>query len=85
MSTEERTAVVLAGMKARGSQRIGFCSAPDDVRIAYAVCGEGPGWPLERVATWLTHREYDGGVYRHWLAEVGADRRRVVRGGWGRG
>ena len=59
------------------SQRIGFCSAPDDVRIAYAVCGEGPGRPLVRVATWLTHLEYDGGVYRHWLVELGADRRFV--------
>ncbi len=58
-------------------QRIGFCRAPDDVRIAYAVCGEGPGRPLVRVATWLTHLEYDAGVYGHWLAELSADRRLV--------
>lgn len=55
-------------------QRIGFCTAPDGVRIAYAVSGEGAGRPLVRVATWLTHLSYDPDVYRHWLEELGADR-----------
>ena len=34
-------------------QQIRFCTAPDGVRLAYAVHGRGP--PLVRVATWLTH------------------------------
>ena len=55
-------------------QRIGFCKAPDGVRIAFAISGGGPGRPLVRVATWLTHLEYDSRVYAHWLAELGADR-----------
>lgn len=55
-------------------QRIGFCTAPDGVRIAYAVSGEDGGRALVRVATWLTHLEYDAGVYRHWLEQLGADR-----------
>ena len=60
--------------KTMQGQRIGFCTAPDGVRIAYATSGGGPGRPLVRVATWLTHLEYDARVYAHWLAELGADR-----------
>ncbi len=55
-------------------ERIGFCTAPDGVRIAYAVSGARRGRPLVRVATWLTHLEYDLDVYGHWLQELGADR-----------
>jgi len=52
-------------------QRIGFCTAPDGVRLAYAVHGSGP--PLVRPSTWLTHLEYDwrSPVWRHWLEELG--------------
>jgi pimeloyl-ACP methyl ester carboxylesterase/DNA-binding CsgD family transcriptional regulator len=50
---------------------IRFCTAPDGVRLAYAVHGRGP--PLVRVATWLTHLELDWGspIWRHWLDRLG--------------
>ena len=52
-------------------QQIRFCVAPDGVRLAYAVHGSGP--PIVRVATWLTHIEFDweSPVWRHWLEELG--------------
>jgi pimeloyl-ACP methyl ester carboxylesterase/DNA-binding CsgD family transcriptional regulator len=37
-------------------QQIRFCKSFDGVRIAYAVCGEGP--PLLMSASWLTHLEH---------------------------
>ena len=39
--------------------------------MAYAVSGNGP--PLVRVATWLTHLDYDweSPVWRHWLEGLG--------------
>lgn len=39
------------------TQNIGYCSAPDNVQIAYSTIGEGP--PVIYVANWLTHLEYD--------------------------
>lgn len=36
---------------------IRFCTAPDGVRIAYALAGQGP--PLVKSANWLNHLEYD--------------------------
>ncbi len=39
------------------TQSIGYCSAPDNVQIAYSTIGEGP--PVIYVANWLTHLEYD--------------------------
>jgi pimeloyl-ACP methyl ester carboxylesterase len=59
-------------------QQIRFCTAPDGVRIAYAVHGSGP--PIVRVATWLTHLEYDweSPVWRHWLDGL-AEGHSVVR------
>ncbi len=38
-------------------QSIGFCTAPDGVRIAYATVGTGP--PLVKTANWLNHLELD--------------------------
>jgi class 3 adenylate cyclase/pimeloyl-ACP methyl ester carboxylesterase len=38
-------------------QQIRFCTASDDVRIAYALVGQGP--PLVRVLGWFTHLEYE--------------------------
>ncbi len=38
-------------------QTIQFCSAADDVRIAYGCVGEGP--PLVKAANWLSHLELD--------------------------
>jgi hypothetical protein len=57
---------------ARVEQQIRFCTAPDGVRLAYAVHGTGP--PIVRAATWLTHLEYDweSPVWRHWLEQLGA-------------
>ena len=51
-------------------QQIRFCTAPDGVRIAYAVSGNGP--PLLKAANWLNHLEYDweSPVWRRWLEEV---------------
>jgi pimeloyl-ACP methyl ester carboxylesterase/DNA-binding CsgD family transcriptional regulator len=48
-------------------QTVRFCVTPDGVRLAYAVAGGGP--PIVRVATWLTHLEFDwdSPVWRHWL------------------
>ena len=39
--------------------------------MAYAVSGKGP--PLVRVATWLTHLDYDweSPVWHHWLDGLG--------------
>ncbi len=59
-------------------QQIRFCTAPDGVRIAYAVCGQGP--PLVKTANWLSHLQFDweSPVWRHWLHELGA-RHTLVR------
>jgi len=59
-------------------QEVRFCTAPDGVRIAYAIHGTGP--PLVRTATWLTHLEFDweSPVWRHWLEGL-ADGNRVLR------
>jgi class 3 adenylate cyclase/alpha-beta hydrolase superfamily lysophospholipase len=40
-------------------QQIGFCTASDGVRIAYATLGEGP--PLVYVSGWPTHLEMEWG------------------------
>src|SRR5688500_2463253 len=51
-------------------QRLRFCTAPDGVRIAYALTGDGP--PLVKAANWLSHLEFDwvSPVWRHWLTEL---------------
>lgn len=51
----------------RFSQTIRFCTAPDGVRLAYAIVGQGP--VLVKAANWLSHLEYDWNspVWRHWL------------------
>jgi pimeloyl-ACP methyl ester carboxylesterase/DNA-binding CsgD family transcriptional regulator len=48
-------------------QEIRFCKTADDVRIAYAVSGNGP--PLVMPATWLAHLEHQwkSPVWRPWL------------------
>ena len=48
-----------------------YCTARDDVRIAYAVHGSGA--PLVKVANWLTHLEQDweSPIWHHWLTELG--------------
>jgi pimeloyl-ACP methyl ester carboxylesterase/DNA-binding CsgD family transcriptional regulator len=59
-------------------QQIRFCTAPDGVRLAYAVHGGGP--PLVRAATWLTHLDFDweSPLWRHWVEGLG-DGHTVVR------
>jgi hypothetical protein len=37
-------------------QSIRFCTAPDGVKLAYAVSGDGA--PLVMSASWLTHLEH---------------------------
>jgi pimeloyl-ACP methyl ester carboxylesterase/DNA-binding CsgD family transcriptional regulator len=60
------------------NQEVRFCTAADGVSLAYAIHGTGP--PLVRVATWLTHLDYDweSPVWSHWLATLG-ERHTVVR------
>lgn len=55
-------------------ERIRFCRASDGTRIAYGVSGGDSGPPLVRVATWLTHLQYDRSLYEHWTDELGSDR-----------
>ena len=59
-------------------QHVRFCTATGGVRLAYAV--HGSGLPLVRVATWLTHLEFDweSPVWRHWLKRLG-ERHTLVR------
>lgn len=58
-------------------QDIHFCTAPDGVRIAYAVVGEGP--PLIKAANWLNHLEYDwdSPVWSHLLHELAVSNRLI--------
>ncbi len=51
-------------------QEIRFCTTSDGVRLAYATAGEGR--PMVRVATWLSHLEFDwrSPIWRHWLEEL---------------
>jgi pimeloyl-ACP methyl ester carboxylesterase len=59
-------------------QRIRFCTAPDGVRLAYAISGKGPA--LVRAPHWLTHLEFDwrSPVWRPWL-EALSSRHTLVR------
>jgi pimeloyl-ACP methyl ester carboxylesterase/DNA-binding CsgD family transcriptional regulator len=52
-------------------QRIRFCRAPDGVRVAYAVHGNGP--PLLISTCWLSHLQHDweSPVWRHFLSDLG--------------
>ncbi len=58
-------------------QEIHYCRAPDGVRLAYAISGEGP--PLVKTANWLNHLEYDweSPIWHHFLAGLSKDRRLV--------
>lgn len=48
-------------------QSIRFCTSSDGTRLAFGTHGSGP--PLVRVATWMTHLQYDwdSPLWRHWL------------------
>ena len=56
------------------AQQIRFCTSRDNVRIAYAICGEGP--PLVRALQWGTHLELDWQtpVWHSWLTALSAGR-----------
>jgi len=58
-------------------QEIRFCTAPDGVRIAYALAGQGP--PLVKTANWMNHLEYDwqSPIWSHLLHTLAADHRLV--------
>jgi len=55
------------------NQDIRFCTAPDDINLAYAISGNGP--PIIRVANWLTHLDLDwrGPIWSHWFREFSRD------------
>lgn len=59
-------------------QRIGFATARDGVRIAYAVSGRGP--VLVIAPHWFSHLEleWDSPVRRHWVTALSA-RNTVIR------
>jgi class 3 adenylate cyclase/pimeloyl-ACP methyl ester carboxylesterase len=42
---------------ANAAQTIKYCRAPDGVRLAYAISGNGP--PLVKAGNWMNHLEYD--------------------------
>ena len=50
---------------------VSFATSADGTRIAWSRHGSGP--PLVRVATWLTHLDFDwlSPVWSHWLDELG--------------
>jgi pimeloyl-ACP methyl ester carboxylesterase len=50
-----------------------FCRTSDDIRIAYAVVGDGP--PLVWAAHWLSHIAFswESPVWRHWTEVFGKD------------
>lgn len=56
----------------RRGQEIRFCSAPDGVRLAYALSGQG--MPIVRAPHWMSHLELDweSPVWRHWTEALSA-------------
>src|SRR5262245_56484882 len=62
----------------RPAQHIRFCESSDGVRIAYAICGDGP--PLVKTGHWITHveRDWDSPVWRPWLSLL-ARRHTLIR------
>jgi pimeloyl-ACP methyl ester carboxylesterase len=59
-------------------QEVHFCTASDNVRIAYASAGQG--MPLVKAANWLNHLEYDwhSPIWSHMLHALAA-RWRLIR------
>jgi pimeloyl-ACP methyl ester carboxylesterase len=50
-----------------------FCRTSDDVRIAYAIVGDGP--PVVWAAHWLSHLAFswESPIWRHWTEEFAKD------------
>jgi pimeloyl-ACP methyl ester carboxylesterase/DNA-binding CsgD family transcriptional regulator len=62
----------VAGLdRSHAPQQVRFCTAPDGVRIAFAVHGSGP--PLLISTCWLSHLQFDweSPVWRHFVRELG--------------
>jgi pimeloyl-ACP methyl ester carboxylesterase len=58
-------------------QEVHFCTASDEVRIAYASAGKGV--PLVKAANWLNHLEYDwhSPIWSHLLHALAAECRLI--------
>lgn len=58
-------------------QEIRYCRAPDGVRLAYAISGQGS--PLVKTANWLNHLEYEweSPISRHFLHGLSRNRRLI--------
>jgi DNA-binding winged helix-turn-helix (wHTH) protein/pimeloyl-ACP methyl ester carboxylesterase len=61
----------------RSRQEIRYCTTADDVRIAYAISGNGP--PLVKASNWLTHLDFEWGspIWRHWYGELSRHHRLI--------
>jgi pimeloyl-ACP methyl ester carboxylesterase/DNA-binding winged helix-turn-helix (wHTH) protein len=72
-SVEQDSSGRLRNHPVAAAQEIRFCITSDQVRIAYAVGGNGP--PLVKPANWMTHLEYDweSPIWRHWIRELSRD------------
>jgi DNA-binding winged helix-turn-helix (wHTH) protein/alpha-beta hydrolase superfamily lysophospholipase len=69
-SLDASYAPVFAAYAPHTEQEIHFATAPDGVRIAYAIAGAGP--PLVKTANWLNHLEFDwrSPVWVHLMREM---------------
>jgi class 3 adenylate cyclase/pimeloyl-ACP methyl ester carboxylesterase len=58
-------------------QEIHYCRAPDGVRLAYAISGQGP--PLVKAANWLNHLEYDwdSPIWHYFLTGLSKDHKLI--------
>ena len=66
-----RYPVGVAARSRTGPQDVRFCRAPDGVRIAYAVHGQGP--PLLISTCWVSQllTDWESPVWRHFLRDLG--------------
>ena len=53
-------------------QDVRYCTAPDGVRIAYAI--SGAGYPILKCANWMSHLqfEWESPIWRHWMEGLSA-------------
>lgn len=60
-------------------QDIRYCTAPDGVRLAYAISGGSSGIPIVKAANWMSHLQYDweSPIWRHWIEGLSAQGRLV--------
>ena len=74
----KRTIPGTRGSSPQLHQEIRFCTASDNIQIAYATAGEGP--TLVKTANWLNHLEFDweSPIWRHVLHSL-AEKHTLVR------